>query len=99
MQEHSSPHVCQRDAGHDDESADHEALSPCFEDETIWVRRFRDVSFCDRKTLLHHKQNRAHLGNRCHEPDCGGTVQVAREPQQLQTLVVISALQKHEVCE
>jgi len=39
VQEHASPHVCQRDEAHDDESADQIALSPCFQNELLRVSR------------------------------------------------------------
>ena len=69
MQKHAPPHVCKRDAGHDDKSSDHEPLSPCFENEAIWIGGFSDqrTSFCKRKTLLDQILNRAHRGNRGHE--------------------------------
>jgi hypothetical protein len=35
VQQDAPSHVCEGDAHHDDESAHHEALAPCFEDEFI----------------------------------------------------------------
>lgn len=43
VQQHRSPHICKRDTGHNDQRANHEPLTPCFEDEAIWIGRLGDL--------------------------------------------------------
>lgn len=52
MQQYTSAHVCQRDAHHDDESTNIEAITPCFEDELAGISRLCHISLVDRHGIL-----------------------------------------------
>jgi hypothetical protein len=61
MKQDPPPHIGHCDATHNDERADHESLSPCFQDEAVRICRFGDLSFGNCRTLLHQRQDRTHL--------------------------------------
>jgi len=52
VQQYSPSHIGKGDAHHDDESADHKALTPCFEDELIGPGRLCHESLVEVDCLV-----------------------------------------------